>query len=602
MKTPCDDKEPERILYEKIIGLGEKSIRKSYYPLLRQKITELEREIAEGRRKEDELRRNYENQHFLNSLMKLSLEPIPLDDFFKMTLEKILSLSWMGDKSSASFFFVEDNPDVFVLSGSKTVTDFPGPSCDRVLAGHCFCGQAAMEGKTRFGIHEEVALAHSHYCVPIRFENKTIGIICIGLPGDHLYDPLEEEVLSAIANTLSGIIQRNRMIEEKSKLESQLRQTQKMEAIGSLAGGIAHDFNNLLTPILGYTEMVLQDIPQDSPMANGLAQVMKAAELAKNLVRQILTLSRQSKYELKPLRMNLVVNEALKLLRSTLPSTIQIKNKVEESDRTVFADPTQIHQVIMNLCTNSFHAMKKTGGILAVSLKTVQIDSEHRHLQPLMLELGSYQVLEVSDTGMGMSKSVIEKIFDPYFTTKSKEEGTGLGLSVVHGIIKSYGGHITVYSEPGHGTTFHVYLPCSEESALPDTEKEISPIPSGNEHIMVVDDEKTIVDLVTAMLKARGYTVTGCVGSIEALGVFQENPNTYALVITDMTMPHLTGAQLAKALQSIRPNIPLIVCTGFSELINEKKAAALGFQKYLMKPIIIRELCQTVRDVLDKHI
>jgi CheY-like chemotaxis protein len=201
-----------------------------------------------------------------------------------------------------------------------------------------------------------------------------------------------------------------------------------------------------------------------------------------------------------------------------------------------------------------------------------------------------------------MNKSVMEKIFDPYFTTKSKEEGTGLGLSVVHGIIKSYGGHITVYSEPGHGTTFHVYLPCSEESAQPDTEIEILPIPSGNEHIMVVDDDKTIVDLITAMLRARGYTVTSCVGSIEALGVFQENPETYALVITDMTMPHLTGAQLAQALRSISPTIPLIVCTGFSELINEKKAAALGFQKYLMKPIIMRDLCQTVRDVLDKHI
>lgn len=602
MKTPCDDKEPGNNLYEKIIGLGEKSIRKSYYPLLRQKITELEREIAEGRRKEEELHRNYENQNFLNALLKLSLEPIPLNDFFKTTLEKILSLSWMGEEGSASFFFVEDNPDVFVLSNSKTAVEFPGPSCNRVLTGHCFCDQAVMEGKTCFGVHDGEAVAHNHYCVPIRIENKTIGVMCIGLPGEHLYDPYEEDVLSAIANTLSGIIQRNRMMEEKSKLESQLRQTQKMEAIGSLAGGIAHDFNNLLTPILGYTEMVLQDIPQDSQMANSLVQVLKAAGLAKDLVRQILTLSRQSKYELQPLRMNLVVNEALKLLRSTLPSTIQIKNKIEESDRTVFADPTQIHQVIMNLCTNSFHAMKKTGGILAVSLKTVLIDSEHKHIQHLLLEPGSYQVLEVSDTGMGMSKSVMEKIFDPYFTTKSNDEGTGLGLSVVHGIIKNYGGHITVYSEPGHGTTFHVYLPCSEESALPDAEKESSHIPTGTEHIMVVDDEKAIVEMIRAMLTAKGYTVTGCVGSIDALGKFQHNPEAYALVITDMTMPYMTGTQLAKAIQSIRPQIPLIVCTGFSEMINEKKAAALGFQKYLMKPIIMRDLCQTVRDVLDKHI
>lgn len=599
MKTPSDNAEHRNAMYEKIIGLGEKSIRKSYYPLLRQKIIELEREIAERRSKEDELRRNYENQHFLNDLLKLSLEPVPLDVFLETTLEKILSLSWIRDKGSVSFFLSEDDPDIFILNGTKSASSFPVPVCRKVRSGHCFCGQAAQLGKTCFGFHEGETNVHGHYCVPIRLENKTLGVICIGMPENHHYDILEEEVLTAIANTLSGIIHRNRMMEEKTRLESQLRQTQKMEAIGSLAGGIAHDFNNLLTPILGYTEMVLQDLPPDSVMSKSLSEVLKAAGLAKDLVRQILTLSRQSKHELKPLRISLVATEALKLLRSTIPSTIHIENNLETSNRTVFADPTQIHQVIMNLCTNAFHAMKKTGGILAVGLKTVEIDKEYKHLQTLMLDPGSYQVLEVSDTGVGMSKSVMEKIFDPYFTTKSKDEGTGLGLSVVLGIIKSYGGHITVYSEPGRGTTFRVYLPCSEETPARDVEKTPPPIPRGDEHIMVVDDERSIVDMTASMLTARGYTVTGCVGSPEALDVFGKNPEKFDLVITDMTMPHMTGTQLAKALRTLRPGIPLIVCTGFSELINEKKAASLGFQKFLMKPIIMRDLCQTVRDVLD---
>ncbi len=599
MKTPSDNETSDQHLYERIIGLGEKSIRKSYYPLLRQKIGELEKEIAEGKRKEDELRKNYENQNFLNDLLKLSLDPIPLDDFFEMTLEKILALSWIGEKASAAFFFSDDAHDEFKLNCAKTLSGFPGPSCSRVRSGHCLCGQTALKGETCFGNHGDGESAHGHYCVPIRLENRTIGVLCIGLPSEHGFEPMEAEVLTAIANTLSGIIQRNRVTVEKTKLESLLRQTQKMEAIGSLAGGIAHDFNNLLTPILGYAEMALQDLGPGSPLVRNLSEVVRAAGLAKDLVRQILTLSRQSKFELQPVRMHLVVNEALKLLKSTIPSTIQIKNQLEKSDRTVLADPTQIHQVIMNLCTNAYHAMKKTGGILAVSLKTIHIDDTEKHLQSMMLEPGPYQVLDVSDTGTGMNRAVMEKIFDPYFTTKSKNEGTGLGLSVVQGIINSCGGHITVYSEPGRGATFRVYLPCSSENTSEKSPEIQTPMPTGTEHIMVVDDEKTIVDLMIAMLKARGYTVTGCVGSLQALGVFQENPHRFDLVVTDMTMPHMTGAQLAKALRTIRPDIPLIVCTGFSDLINEKKAAAMGFQRYLMKPVILRDLCQSVRDVLD---
>jgi signal transduction histidine kinase len=599
------DEQPEKtdqthgMMYEKIIGLGEKSIRKSYYPLLRQKINELEHEIGERKKKEAELQKNFENKNILNSLLKLSLEAIPFEDLLKLALEHILSLSWIGDRGSASFFFFDDNPSVLELKSTLSTPDFPGPSCSSVPTGNCLCGKAALEGTTFFGNHGSGETSHAHYCVPIRFEHKTLGIICIGLPENHTYDPLEEEMLTAISNTLAGIIQRNRMMDEKTKLEAQLRQTQKLEAIGTLAGGIAHDFNNLLTPILGYTEMILQDAHLDSRIAKDLSEVVKAASLAKDLVRQILTLSRQSEREVKPLQVHLVVTEALKLLRSTIPSTIQIKTKVEVSRMTVLADPAQIHQIIMNLCTNAYHAMKKTGGILAVSLKSLKIDDGLNQEDSFVLKPGHYMVLEVSDTGVGMTKTVMEKIFDPYFTTKSKEEGTGLGLSVVQGIIKSYGGNISVYSEPGRGTTFRIYLPSSQETAPEGSAISTDPLPTGSEHVLVVDDEKAIVEMISSMLTHRGYTVTGCVGSLKALGVFQENPNAFSMVITDMTMPHLNGAQLAKALRDIRPDIPMVVCTGFSDLINPEKASALGFQRFIMKPIIMRELCMAVRDVLD---
>ncbi len=608
MKTPSDQKDPDDPLYEKIIGLGEKSIRKSYYPLLRQKITELEksnrdleRAVEEHRKTGEELRRKIENQNILNNLLRLSLEPMPLEDLFQTTLDSILALSWIGKKASAAVFFQEGNQDRLVLNDVKTVSDFPGPTCGHIQPGHCFCGEAAQSGQPRFGVHTEGPMAHGHYCVPIRLENKTIGVICLSLPGDHPYDPAEEDLLCAIANTLAGIIQKKQVMEEKLSLENQLRQTQKMEAIGTLAGGIAHDFNNLLTPILGYTEMVLQDAPRDSTMAANLAEVLKAAGHAKGLVRQILSLSRQSRYEVKPVKLENVVNEALKLLRSTIPATIEIRHRLTPDTRTVTADATQIHQVIMNLCTNAFHAMKNTGGVLSVHLLSTEISPNSNINQPEQtLKPGPYQIIEVSDTGTGMDKTVMERIFDPYFTTKESEEGTGLGLSVVHGIIKNYGGAITVHSRPGQGTTFRAYLPCSTAPFQHETQDVAVPVPTGTERVLVVDDEKTIVDLVTSMLQSRGYTVTGCSDCPTAVELFRDNPGAFDLVITDMTMPHMTGIQLAQALRAIRPDIPLIVCTGFSDLIDEAKAVELGFQKFLMKPIVRRELCRTVRDVLDQ--
>ncbi len=387
---------------------------------------------------------------------------------------------------------------------------------------------------------------------------------------------------------------------ERKQLEDKLQQAQKMEAIGTLAGGIAHDFNNILTPILGYGEMIQEELPTGSRASGEMQEVIKAAHRAKDLVQQILTFSRQTEHERQPLRVQLIIKEALKLLRSSIPTTIEIKQNIDQECKNVLADPTQIHQIVMNLCTNAYHAMRETGGILAVSLNEIQITPTD-YLTNLEMKSGLYLRLEVSDTGHGMPPEVLGKIFTPYFTTKKLGEGTGMGLALVHGIIKSHQGNITVYSEPGKGTTFNVYLPCIEVAPVSSEKPSKEVILGGNERILVVDDEEVIIDLQKQMLEPLGYQVITQTSSTDTLTIFQNQPDSYDILITDMTMPDLTGAELAQKIKIIRPDIPIILCTGFSELINKEKANALGISKYLMKPVAKKELAKAVREVLDER-
>jgi PAS domain S-box-containing protein len=398
---------------------------------------------------------------------------------------------------------------------------------------------------------------------------------------------------------LLNIIYIARDVTELKALEGQLRQAQKMEAIGTLAGGIAHDFNNILTPILGYSEIISESLGADSPLSEPAQEVLKAGKRARDLVKQILTFSRQTEQERRPIQISLVIKEALKLLRSSLPTTIEIRQEIA-TEAMVPADPTMIHQVVMNLCTNAYHAMRETGGILAVSLTEVKIEPDD-YATVLHLTPGPYLRLEVSDSGCGIPHHLLERIFEPYFTTKDKGEGTGLGLSLVHGIITALGGHITVYSEPGKGTTFHAYLPKYQEKQRPDTAAiTTSPLPRGHEHILVVDDEQTIAEMTQKSLEGLGYRVTPCIDSRQALVQFAAQPSGFDLVLTDMTMPHLTGAELAQRLLAIKPGLPIILCTGFSEIINEEKAMALGIRKLLMKPMLRDELARMLRQVLDQ--
>ena len=386
-------------------------------------------------------------------------------------------------------------------------------------------------------------------------------------------------------------------ITERKHLEEQLRQAYKMEAIGTLAGGIAHDFNNILTPIIVQSELALMDIEEKSPIRFNLQEVLKAGLRAKDLVKQILTFSRQSEQQPIPLKITPSIKEAIKLLRASLPTTIEIQLDLNGGEDTVIADPTQIHQVLMNLCTNAGHAMRDKGGILNVSLDTVEVDPEfasgHAGLEP-----GSYLKLAVSDTGHGISPEVLDRIFDPFFTTKDRSEGTGMGLAVVHGIIKSYGGEITVESELGKGTTFMIFFP-GVTTVVTDEPEIAEKLPMGNERILLVDDEEGMVDALRKMLSRLGYQVVEKTSSIEALEVFGAAPDRFDLVITDQTMPNKTGMELAKIILSIRSNIPIILCTGFSESVNEESAKAMGISAFVMKPIVMRDIAHTIREVLN---
>jgi signal transduction histidine kinase/ActR/RegA family two-component response regulator len=394
------------------------------------------------------------------------------------------------------------------------------------------------------------------------------------------------------------ITELTRIQKEKLNLEIQLRQAQKMEAIGTLAGGIAHDFNNILAAIIGYTEISMEVGRSNTQIVEYLREVMTAAHRAKDLTAQILTFSRQAEVEPRPMRLGHVVREAVKLIRASLPSTITIEETIK-SKTPIIADPTQMHQVVMNLATNAAHAMEDEGGRLTIELDDVDLRAGGRPIDGLAACDQAVELI-VRDTGKGMPASVCDRIFDPYFTTKAKGKGTGMGLAVVHGIITSFGGEIQVESQPGQGSAFHILLPVAEALRLdarhdPSAE-EAAP---GAESILLVDDEPQIVSLLEIMLASLGYRVLAFTDSLKALAAFEANPWEFQLVLTDMTMPGITGQELARRVLQIRPGLPVVLTTGYSEQINEDKAHRMGISKFLFKPVLRNDLARVLREALD---
>ena len=439
---------------------------------------------------------------------------------------------------------------------------------------------------------------HRFLSIPVLFHDRLIGQLAVANSSAD-YQERDIEALERLGRLYALTLNQIQALQEKEKLLSELRQSQKMEAIGILAGGIAHDFNNILTPILGYSELALQRLAPEDELYADIEAIYQAGDRAKELIKRILTFSRQRKDELTPLQIQPILKETIKLLRSSLPTTIEIRQNIDPNCGAVISDLTQFQQIVMNLGTNASHAMEESGGILEISWQQISL-SDGDALIRQGLPPGATACLTISDTGCGMDKATLDKIFDPYFTTKEQGKGTGMGLAMVHGIILNHHGHINVYSEPGQGTSFKIYLPIiSEETERHKTTARAEAV-GGTERILLVDDEEAIANMLRSMLERLGYQVHLITNSLEALEVFRAQPDAFDLVITDQTMPKLTGGELAKELLAVRADIPIILCTGFSASLTEELAKNLGIREYIMKPVIFQELNQKIRAVLNK--
>ncbi len=398
-----------------------------------------------------------------------------------------------------------------------------------------------------------------------------------------------------------NLTNRKRAEEEKVKLEKRLLQAQKLEAIGTLAGGIAHDFNNILAAISGYTELANSLTEDGSRLRSYLNEALKGALRAKELVKQILRAGRIDTRELRALRAHEIIKETLALLRPSIPATIDIVTEIDPNCPAILADATQLHQVVMNICTNAYHAMREKGGILKISLKPAVLTSGDVAGKP-NLSPGPHIKLSISDTGTGMTDDMMSRVFEPYYTTKAKGDGTGLGLAVVHGIVTSFHGDIYVSSTPGKGTTFDIFLPETPKPAETYSELKVPDMPpTGDERILLVEDDEAVAGINCNALEKLGYRITVKTNSLNALSTFEKDPDAFDLLITDMTMPQMTGERLAKKVLIIRPDMPIILCNGYSDLINEEIARNIGIRKFFMKPVPLNQLAGSVRRLLDER-
>jgi signal transduction histidine kinase/CheY-like chemotaxis protein len=433
----------------------------------------------------------------------------------------------------------------------------------------------------------------------IILENRTLGGTALTVERRAVIAAGFKQTWRKVFVTVIDITEQVRLRNENKSFEKQLQQTQKLEAIGSLAGGIAHDFNNILAPIMGRAELMLIENNGNEPLRDHCRGIIDAARRARNLVKQILTFSRQVDQEIQPVSLAAIVREVINLLRPTLPATIEIECSLSDSSPLVMADGTQLHQVIMNLATNAFHAMEDHGGCLRFHLETVTL--EGGEFNELSISPGRYQQLRIEDSGHGMDQATLARIFDPYFTTKPRGKGTGLGLAVVIGILRGYGGEIRVRSEVGKGTVFTLYFPVIEPAAEQEPVEygHHDMLPRGSEHILLVDDEKSIADVTAGMLERLGYKVTMRISSYDALEAFRNLADRIDLLIADLNMPQMTGLQLYREIRKIRPDIKVIICTGFSEQLGSSTSKSIGIQGFLHKPVVMSDLARCVRSVLD---
>ena len=455
------------------------------------------------------------------------------------------------------------NPNI--LSSGKHDTDYYKHLWDTILAGNVWSGHIINKTKADVLVDMEATIS------PI-FDSQ---------------------------HNIIGFVSVKRDVTEQYKMEQQMRERQKLEAIGNLAGGVAHDFNNILTAILGYTDLALMSISEESKIFEDLSEIKNAGTRAKELVNRILAFSRRTDQERIPQQIQPILKEAVKLLRATLPSTIEIQFNVNNNTPPIMANPTQLHQVIMNLCTNSFHSMADQRGTLCITLNEMTDDALFDLPQDELAKGDTYVVLEVADTGRGIAPELLPRIFEPYFTTKEQGEGTGLGLAVVHGIVTDHKGYIEVNSEVGKGTKIRIYFPAIE--LLANQKKTVvSNAPGGNETILLVDDEVKILDIGKRNFEQLGYTVHAFRNSTHALHFLKHHLNDIDIVITDMTMPNITGKDITEEVRKLKSTMPIVMCTGFTDILDSEQAAAIGIDAYLMKPLEYNEMAGIVRKLIDK--
>lgn len=523
-------------LKDAIVGLGERSIRKSYYPELKAKIKDLDQQRI----------------------------------FFQSILNSI--------------------PDGVVVMDPSGKIRQANPALCRMFG----YSNEELAGLDPSVLYENNCAIFRHDDFPTtwcrRFVRKDGRVFL----GETLNSEIRDDQggLLGTLELIRDVSERLKVIRQQRQLEEQLRQSQKMAAIGTLAGGIAHDFNNLLAAILGYAELALLKLPPGGALQREIRQILKAGGKASELVNQILAFSRKETTKRIPIQPGVLIKEVIKLLRGTIPSTITIRERIAATDRMILANPTQLHQVVMNLCTNAFHAMEEQGGEMTLSLESVRKPLREKE------EEREWIRISVADNGCGIEPATLERIFEPYFTTKPSGKGTGMGLAVVHGIVESHGGRIEVKSTVGQGTTVQVYFPVVAGVEAQRPRKEEQSLVGGDESILVVDDEQMVADYLKGFLEQLGYRITICNDGSSALALFEHNPQAFDLVITDQTMPGKTGFEMARNMLALRPDLPIILCSGYSSALSPERVAKAGIREFMMKPVSLHDLAPVIRAVL----
>jgi PAS domain S-box-containing protein len=552
---------------------------------------------------ETELHDNLFAQATINMILEMSLENIPLEDFLQKALDMILSVPWLTFEPIGNIQLTEDGKQMLVMKAESNMPEAAKKASEGVPFGQCLCGKAALTQQIQFtdrdecfDICHEGMLPYGHYAVPIVFSGRTLGVLNIFLKEEHVRSKKEEDFLLAVADTLSGIITRRQIEDEKEKLHAQLLQAQKMEAVGQLAGGIAHDFNNILTAMIGYGHLLKMKMQEDDPLRSYADQILALSDRAANLTQSLLAFSRKQIMNPKTVDLNEIIRKVERLLVRIIGEDIELKTELANKQLTVLTDALQMEQVFMNLATNARDAMPE-GGTLEIVTGTVELDELFIKTHGYG-KTGQYAIISVSDTGSGIDENTQKHIFEPFFTTKEVGKGTGLGLAMAYGIIKQHEGYINVYSEPGRGTTFRIYLPLIKAETEPVKHEAPEPLETGTETVLLVEDETEVRELTKNLLKEYGYKVITAVDGQDGIEEFTIHEDKIQLVLLDVIMPKKNGKEVYDALHKIRPDIKVLFMSGYPGDIIYKRGLLDRGLPYIEKPTSPEKLLRKIREVL----